>query len=213
MDAPAAVSSSATLSASTPAGGAPPLHEGHAGNGGEPGFRGGLQGALQLLQVGKGLEDEEVHATFGQGQALLAENIHCLVAGEFPFIPLETRKGPHRAGYEDIATRSGPARQQRPLQVDVGYPFVEPDGRQFREVGAEGVGLDDLRAGCDVFAVQFQHQFRADQVQVLEVGLKTHTFGIEHGADGAVAGQHFVLYPVEKFHFVSFSGFAGIFRS
>ena len=38
-----------------------------------------------------------------------------------------------------------------------------------------------------------------DQVQVLEVGLEPHPLGIEHGADGAVADEDFVLILSRKF--------------
>ena len=72
---------------------------------------------------------------------------------------------------------------------------ARPSGAELRAVGAEGIGLDDLRAGLDVGLVHAQDGFGLREVQFLEAAL--HAYGFkQHGAHGAVGDQDRAFEPL-----------------
>src|SRR6185369_14271345 len=52
--------------------------------------------------------------------------------------------------------------------------------------GAEGVRLDDVRAGTYVFLMNLAHQIRVAQVQFVVAVIDVHAFRVEHGTHSAV---------------------------
>ena len=62
---------------------------------------------------------------------------------------------------------------------------------QLVAVGAEGVGLDDLRSGFDVFAVDFATRAGLLQVEQVKTVFKTDAALVQHGAHGAIREDGF----------------------
>jgi hypothetical protein len=54
--------------------------------------------------------------------------------------------------------------------------------RQLDRVGAEGVGLQDLRAGPDVLPVDLLHQVGPAEIQLVVAHVEKDTTPVEHGA-------------------------------
>src|SRR6185369_10618772 len=99
-------------------------------------------------------------------------------------------QGPDRTGHQYgiagcFAGDSGPG------EVDLGNLVTQPDGVEPGRIGPEGIGFDYLGSGGNILIGQFRNQFRADQVQMLEIAVKTDPLRVEHGADGAVTNQDF----------------------
>ena len=58
---------------------------------------------------------------------------------------------------------------------------------QPKSIAAEGVGLDDLRAGLQIFLMDGANQIGLRQVQFVVTTMNEHTAFVQHGAHGAVA--------------------------
>ncbi len=124
---------------------------------------GGRDGFAQLVQVAEGLQDQQIRPGLGQGRDLLGEGL----AGLLGLDAAERRQAhPQRAdvaGHQHLpeGRHRHPARQLHPGPVDLGDLVLQAVRGQLVAVGAEGVGLDDLRPGLDVRAVDLRHQRRA----------------------------------------------------
>ena len=96
--------------------------------------------------------------------------------------------GPDRTGHEGRLT-GGLARQAHARLVDGLELLGEAVGGQARAVGAEGVGLDDLGAGLDVFFVDFLDQRGRGEVELIVAAVDEHTLPVQHGPHGAVGDE------------------------
>ena len=116
-------------------------------------------------QVAEGFDDQQVSPSLDQGNDLLGE---CL-AGLLGLHAAERRQAhaqrPDITSYQDILAcfEHHLAGQFHAGPVDLGYLSVQPMSGQLVAVGAEGVGLDDLRAGFDIEAVDLGDQVRLDR--------------------------------------------------
>jgi hypothetical protein len=57
---------------------------------------------------------------------------------------------------------------------------------QLIAVGAKGIGLNDLRASFDIFAVDLRDQGGLGQIESIEALIKFDTTRVQHGAHRAV---------------------------
>ncbi len=143
----------------------------------------------QLVQVAEGLEDQHVHAGFHQRIHLLAEDGSRFgERGGAERLDAHAQRA-HGAGHESRFARRF-ARQAHPGAVDILQLLGHPEGRQTHPVGAERVGLDDLRARLDVVLVDAAHQVRRRKVQLVEGTVEEHAAGVQHGAHRAIGDQH-----------------------
>jgi len=80
-----------------------------------------------------------------------------------------------------------PLRKLHTSLVDLRQSVLQAVGCQLEAVGAEGVGLDDLRAGLDVGTVDLRHLRRLAEVQLVETALEAEAVRVQHGAHRAVS--------------------------
>ncbi len=73
--------------------------------------------------------------------------------------------------------------------VDLHHPVGEAITLQTQGIGAERIGLDDLRAGLQVFLVDIPYQIRLRDIQFVEAAIDKDSAGIQTGAHSPVA-QH-----------------------
>ena len=84
--------------------------------------------------------------------------------------------------------------------VDLVQIRVEPVLLELVSSGAKRVGLNDVRAGANVFSVNLAHQIRTAEVQLVVATIDVNTLGLEHRAHGAVdnedaiAGENFLKW-------------------
>src|SRR5205085_6005135 len=71
--------------------------------------------------------------------------------------------------------------------------------RQLGTVGAEGVRLEYLGAGAQIRSVQILDNLRMGQVQPLVARLADQAALAQHCAERAIADEHFVAQPRQKF--------------
>ena len=73
---------------------------------------------------------------------------------------------------------------------------------KFVSGGAEGVGLDDVGAGADVFGVNLAHQIGIAEIQLVVAAIDVDALGIEHRAHRAVEDVDAVGFEEvsERFH-------------
>ena len=112
----------------------------------------GDDGFAQFVQIAEGLEDQEIDAGFQQGIDLLAEGGARFGEGGGSERLDAHAQGPDGAGHEG-AVLGGLARQAHAGAVDRLQLLGHAERGQARPAGAEGVGLEDLGAGLDVFLV------------------------------------------------------------
>ena len=82
--------------------------------------------------------------------------------------------------------------------VDRVHLVGQAEAGQLQAVGAEGVGLDDLRAGAQVGLVDADHEVGIGQVQLLERTIEEDALGIQLGAHCAIANEHPLAQGIEE---------------
>src|SRR5262245_48476741 len=80
----------------------------------------------------------------------------------------------------------GLARDLRRRGVDLGEFVIQPLPGELQPGRAVSVGLDDLGAGFDVFAVDGEHYLGAGNVQLVVTAIDVNALGIDHRAHRAV---------------------------
>ena len=139
----------------------------------------------QLVHVAEGLEDEPVDAAGEESLRLAAEG---LLAP-----PRRWSRRTARSGRPAGRWRRRRGAAARRLARQPGRGLVDPLGvvgqpvvGQLPRVGAEGVGLDDLRARLHVGPVDVADQVRLLQVQLVVADVEEGALAVEHGAHRAV---------------------------
>ena len=85
------------------------------------------------------------------------------------------------------------ARELRAGEIDLAHLIAEAEAAQLHAVGAEGVGLDDVRAGLQVLAVHVDNQLGLRLVQRLEAAVDEDALAVQHRAHGAVTDEHTII--------------------
>jgi hypothetical protein len=133
------------------------------------GDRGGDRDRLhQLVQVAEGLQDQQVGRAVGdEREDLLPDHLHPLVGAD-PAALQRGHRGRDRPGHQHLTAGpvgGGPG-QPDPGPVDLRDLVRETVVGQPEPVGAERVGLDDVRARRQVAVVDGGHQAGVGQVQL-----------------------------------------------
>jgi hypothetical protein len=145
------------------------------------------------------LDRQEVDAALGQRRHLLGERVARLVLG----IGRRERRrrqepgGPDRAGHVGVVS-GNVARDGRGRAVHVAHLLAEPVTREPRRAGAEGVGLDDLRAGAEIVAVHRAHQIRLGEIHLVEVVREEDAALVQLRSHRAVADERPSREDLEK---------------
>ncbi|OQA06972.1 MAG: hypothetical protein BWY66_01596 [bacterium ADurb.Bin374] len=148
---------------------------------------------MDLVQIVKGFEDEQIDTAGKQAFRLLGERLFGLFHGGLA------------PGFEADAERADGARDEHLVAGDLARDLdaLEVHGldlvgkavrRQLESVRAEGVGLDDHRPGVDVFAMHLLNEGGVREIQLVVDLVEVDAFGIQHRAHGAVEddGMFFV---------------------
>ena len=85
-----------------------------------------------------------------------------------------------------------------PSRLMVAHLLAQSEGAQLDAIGAERVGLDDVGAGAEVFAVHAAHQIGVGEVQRLEAAIDEDALRVQLRAHRAVAHQHALFDGFEK---------------
>jgi len=191
--------------------------EGHAGD--DRQLRGGFPRGGQRFQdfqaVGEGLQQDGIRAGPGQRRDLLAEGGAGVLRADAAVGPQAHAERPDRAG--DVKLRSGglgggPPRQGDARRIDGPDLRLQAEAGQLVAVGAEGVGLEQLRAGRQKAGVNGGDQLRAAQVQFIKAGVDGDAVLVQGGAHRAVgqdrgagseafakgSGGHVLWLPVQQ---------------
>ena len=129
----------------------------------------GEQRGAHLLDVDAGLDDEVVRARVGKGFCLLAEAFVGLLEAEVTERLDEAARRAHRA--RDLGARAGRLlRDAHSGGIDFLHAVCEAVVVELQPARAEGVRLDDGRAGRDVFLVDGAHDLRRIDVHELGAG-------------------------------------------
>ena len=94
--------------------------------------------------------------------------------------------------------RARRAGRSAPLQVDRVDPLGQPERAELDAVGAERVGLDDVRAGAHVGLVHLGDQVRLRQVQLVERPVEEDALRVQHRPHRAVADEHALVDRFEE---------------
>ena len=180
---------------------------------------GGVERFAGLVQRGHGLDDQQVNAFHGQGADLLGKGGASLVqaglAQRLQAHPQRTNRAGHKRGSGLLVFEvfDGLPGQLYPGDVDFGDFIRQPMAGQPEAVGAKGVGLDDLRAGLQVFFVNRQDQARVGEVQLVVAAVDEDAAGVERSAHGAVNEHGAVGEDVGKLrHSIVMLSHAGLAR-
>ena len=168
-------------------------HQRDDGEGGDSANR--LDRGDELLEVEERLEHQQVDAASLQHLRLLAERLTLL--GHVEALHLAAR--PDRAGDEDVRSRDLPrlAREPHSARIDPLEVVLQEVRRELAAVRAEGVRLDQLRAGADEARVQRDDALRRAQVRLLGAAEAWHGAGDQRahaavGDDRRAAAQAFL---------------------
>ncbi len=175
--------------------------EGHLGHDGQVGDRAnGLDGQPHLHQIREGLDDEDVHSPLEQPFGLLLEGRARLVGLDGAQRRQVFPERANGAQHEHIAAHAlaDVPRQLGAAQVDLPDPPRQAVDPQLEAVGAEGVGLDTVRARGDVLGVDAQDDLRVVDTDDVEARVQRHAAGIEHGAHGPVAEEGTLGQPRDE---------------
>ena len=161
-----------------------------------------FNGQKQLVQVGKGFENEQIHPAFQQSGHLFNKGLlHC--AG-FNLTTLKWKIYASRtdgSGHKDIMPCC-PACQLSPLQVNFPNPVFSADPEHFETIGPKCIGLNEFASGPNVFLMNGIDQVRIADVKQISILCEVYTFFKEIGPKGAISQHDFlvkVLYEV-MFH-------------
>ena len=148
----------------------------------------GVDGGANLVQVAERLQNEQVDPAFHERPRLFLECVARLVdTGLSPRLDPDPERT-DRSGHVG-ATRSGRARDPRPLHIDRAQPVAEPERPELGAVRPERVGLDDVRPGSQVLIVHFAHQLGRRDIEGVEALVDEHALGVQHRSHGAIADK------------------------
>ncbi len=149
----------------------------------------GTDRGADLVDVAEGLEHDEVDSAVDQRARLLREKFLRLVhSGLAPWLDANAERA-DRTGDPGLVFR-GIARDARALEIDRVYLLSEAEVTQLDAIGAEGVGLDHVRAVADVGLMDLGDEVGLGEVQLVEGAIEEDALGIEHRAHRAVADEH-----------------------
>ncbi len=153
----------------------------------------GEQGLVQLLEIAKGLQDQQVDAFFVQGLNLLAEGIACFRQRDFSQRLDAHAERPHGSGHQRIEALGRLAGHARAHAVDVGQPIQTTVLAQAKRIRAKGVCFYDLCPGLEVVVMDVADEVGLREVQLVVTTVDKDAFRIQKRAHGAIAKHRATL--------------------
>ena len=142
------------------------------------------QGGAGLLQVGHGLDGDEVSPGLHARADDLGEHIHCRLKGEGAQRLQQLAQGTDVQS--DLRAGACTGLLCRLDGAQDGLLHGRAVGSQLAAVRAEGVGVDDVRPGGHILPVDVRQQAGIGQGQQLRRLARLHSRPLEHGAHRAV---------------------------
>ena len=153
----------------------------------------------QFVDMQKSLEHQQVDALFHERLDLFA--ICGARLGERSWTQgfQQHAERSHCAGDEDIgALLCGFASDPDAGAIDLGSFIGEAEAGQLEPVGAEGVGLQNLRTAANVLAMNLADHSGIRQVEFVEAAVDEDALGIEHRAHRAVGDQRAAFQQITE---------------
>ena len=156
----------------------------------------GVDGDEQLFDVGKSFQNVEIDAALFQRQGLFVENFLNLFGLGMAGLHAQAERA-HGAGDQHFAAGgvAGFAGDFYAAAVEALHFIAEAERRELETVGAESIGLDDLRAGLDVGLVHAKNGFGLGGIQLVKTALRAHGF-VQQGAHRAVGDENGVFQTI-----------------
>ena len=158
-----------------------------------------FDGRHEFGGIPKCFQDEKIHAAFLERLGLLAKNFPEMFRRGFARITDHAER-PDRSRNQNFVA-GGLARLARDFHaamIEFRDALFQAECAQLVPIGAERVGLDDVRAGFEIGHVHAKHFFGARGVQFVDAALRPESF-VEQGAHGSVRDQHGVTQSLLKF--------------
>ena len=152
----------------------------------------------QLVQVGESFENQQIDARPGKHFDLFTERGAGLGEGHAAERFQADAERADGAGHEGTPLRSL-AGQAHGRVVNIPQFVGEPESRQARRGGAEGIGFQNLSAGLNVFLVDLADEIRRREAQLIETTVDEDAAGVEHGSHGAIGYQDALGEPLAEF--------------
>lgn len=145
-------------------------------------------GLTDLGQAAEGLQQDEIDPRLGERGDLLGERRPGLVDADAAEGHEVAAQRPHRAGDEGRGAHSAArlAGQGHPGPVDLCHPVAQAVLGQLEAIGAEGVGLEQLRSGLQMTTMNSRRQLRRAEVDGVEAIVERDALGVEHRAHGTI---------------------------
>ena len=144
-------------------------------------------GLVQLFQVSKGLQDNQVDAFFVQGCNLLVKGCPGFIARNLAQRLDAYSQGSNRAGDQGVKTLCRLPGQPGAVAIDVSQLVQTSVLRQTKRIRAKGVGFNNVRPGMQVFLMDATDQVGLRDVEFVVAAVDENAFGIQQGAHGAIA--------------------------
>ena len=157
---------------------------------------------LELGEIGKRFEHEEVYAGVGQGSDLLDVGSSRIFGGERSERAEPGARRTHRTRHEHRSTGligSLPG-EAGTGGVDVDGSVRHPPTVEVNGGGREGVRLHDVGTGRHERSVDVEDDVRAGKVQTLEGLLESDACSVDHGPHRAVGDKWVFEESVEEVH-------------
>lgn len=159
----------------------------------------GVDGAEQFVEGAKRLENEEIDTALFESEGLFTENFADFFGRELFGLALDAKRA-NRAGDQDFMARgfAGFAGEFDAAVVQLRDAVAKADGREFVAIGAEGVGLENLRAGFEIRLMDAEDGFWLRGIELVEAALRAKNF-VEYRAHGAIGDQDGVAKALVEF--------------
>ena len=157
-----------------------------------------VDGREQQIEARERLQNKKVDAALFERLRLLAVDVEDLLARNFANARPDAQR-PDRAGDEHFVGGrfARLAGDFHAAVIERHHLLGQSQGGQFHTIGAEGIGLDNLRSGLDVGLVHAENRLRLGNVQLLEAALRTGGFK-QHRAHGPIGHEHGILEALRK---------------
>ena len=161
---------------------------GHNGKRGKRAHR--VNGRKQHLDIGESLQYEEIHAALLERLGLLAIDFKHLFAGRLAHFRSDGQR-PDRAGDQHLMRGgfAGLAGNLHAAMIDLGDLIGEAERGELGAIGAEGIGLNNLRAGLDIGLMNAKDCLGLGGVQLLKAALRADGLK-QHGTHGAIGDEY-----------------------
>src|SRR6266478_5245846 len=156
----------------------------------------GIDGEKDFFDVRKSFEDVEIDAALFESQSLFTEDGQDFVGLRVARLHADAERT-DGAGDQDFAGSgvTGFAGDLDAAAIEALHFVTKAERFELEAIGAEGVGLDDLRAGFNIGLVHAKHGLRLGGVHFIEAALRADRV-VQHRAHRAIGDENGVFYAL-----------------